>query len=90
MREVPVITAVVVTHNRPDELRLVIRALQAQTFPLARVLVVDNASPLPAVDVLAGFSDVEIIRNDNNTGGAGGFAFALDTAFVRRHRKLTP
>lgn len=80
MREVPVITAVVVTHNRPDELRLVIRALQAQTFPLARVLVVDNASPLPAVDVLAGFSGVEIIRNDNNTGGAGGFAFALDTA----------
>ena len=80
MRKLPAIIAVVVTHNRPDELKMVIQALKKQTFLLARILVVDNASLLPACEVLAGFSGVDIIRSEKNTGGAGGFAFALDEA----------
>ncbi|WP_374488232.1 glycosyltransferase [Zoogloea sp.] len=76
----PRVVAVVVTHSRPEELRLVVDALLGQSLPLTRILVVDNASPIPANQVLGTHPRVEIVRSDINTGGAGGFAFALETA----------
>ena len=74
------VTAVVVTHNRPEELRMVVSALLGQTVPVGRVLVIDNASPIPASEVLADYSGVEVVRSELNTGGAGGFAFAMQEA----------
>lgn len=74
------ITAVVVTHNRPTELIQVIAALQNQTYPPSRILVLDNASPIPAAQTLADFSGIDIVRSATNTGGAGGFALAMQTA----------
>jgi len=75
-----VVTAVVVTHNRPEELKMVISALVGQTTRPGRILIIDNASPVPATEVLADFQGVEVIRSEINTGGAGGFAFALQQA----------
>ena len=80
MSECSAVTAIVVTHNRADELKLVIRALQAQTVNLRSILVIDNASSLPATDILKEFIGVEVIRSETNTGGAGGFAFGLGEA----------
>lgn len=74
------ITAVVVTHNRPTELLQVIAALQNQTLRPARILVLDNASPIPATKTLENFSGIDIVRSATNTGGAGGFALAMQTA----------
>lgn len=74
------VIAVVVTHNRPEELRAVIGALLSQTVLPVRVLVVDNASPLPAAEVLVDFKGVDIVRSEVNSGGAGGFALALSEA----------
>jgi GT2 family glycosyltransferase len=74
------VTAVVVTHNRPEELKMVVAALVGQTMRPGRILIIDNASPIPAADVLADFVGVDVIRSEINTGGAGGFAFALQQA----------
>ncbi len=74
------VIAVVVTHNRPEELRLVVQALQRQTLSLTRILVLDNASAIPANDILADLPSVEVIRSAVNCGGAGGFALGIDTA----------
>jgi GT2 family glycosyltransferase len=76
------VVAVVVTHNRPDELRLVVRALQGQVRAPERILVLDNASTVSASNILANFPCVEIIRSEVNSGGAGGFAFGIEGALV--------
>ena len=72
--------AVVVTHNRPALLRQVVSALLGQSFPPHRILIVDNACLQPATEVLSDFSGVEVVRTEVNTGGAGGFALALQEA----------
>ena len=77
------ITAIVVAHNRPTELRMVVSALLGQSVPPSRILIIDNASQQPVAEVLAGFPNVEVIRSEVNTGGAGGFAFALQKALKR-------
>ena len=79
-QNIDLVTAVVVTHNRPEELRMVVSALFAQTAKVDRVLVIDNASPIPAAKILADFSQVQVVRSEVNTGGAGGFAFAVQEA----------
>lgn len=77
------VTAVVVTHNRPDDLKAVIRALLAQSRVPDRILVMDNASQPPAHVVLGSHPRVEIHRSDVNCGGAGGFAWGMAQALVR-------
>lgn len=74
------IIVVVVTHNRPDELKSVIASLNAQTYKPHSILVFDNASYLPAKELLPKQHYLEIIRSETNVGGAGGFASALQVA----------
>jgi GT2 family glycosyltransferase len=79
--------AVVVTYNRPKELRLVIESLLSQTKKVDRILVVDNASQPPATQTLSFLQDsqqVEIIRNTHNLGGAGGFATGIEAALKQQ------
>jgi len=77
------IVAVVVTHNRPDDLRKVVLALQKQSHPLDCILILDNASEVPAKATLSGFSGIEVVRSPVNTGGAGGFALGMEAALER-------
>lgn len=72
------VCAVVVTYDRPRELGLVVAALSTQNRMPDRILVLDNASRLPAAEVLQRFGGVEIIRNETNLGGAGAFAAGLE------------
>lgn len=74
------ITAVVVSHSRPDLLLKVVHALQEQTLPPDQILVVDNASEVPAAVRLQGDKRVSIIRSEDNLGGAGGFALGIRQA----------
>ena len=76
------VVAVVVTHNRPQELQQVINALINQTSRPERILVLDNASSIPASQTLAGFPAVDIIRSEINSGGAGGFALGMEHALA--------
>jgi rhamnopyranosyl-N-acetylglucosaminyl-diphospho-decaprenol beta-1,3/1,4-galactofuranosyltransferase len=82
--ERPRVAAVVVTHGRPEELRLVVAALCSQSRRPDRIIVFDNASPVPAAAVLGGCEGaLEVVRSDTNLGGAGGFAAGLRLAVDR-------
>jgi rhamnopyranosyl-N-acetylglucosaminyl-diphospho-decaprenol beta-1,3/1,4-galactofuranosyltransferase len=68
------VCAVVVTYNRKDLLRECLTALESQTRPVDRVLVIDNASTDGTPDVVRGeHPSVEYVRLPENRGGAGGF-----------------
>lgn len=77
------VAAAVVTYNRRELLGECLMALQAQTHPLERVLVIDNASTdgtpeyLTALGLLDG-PRIEYVRLPANLGGAGGFARAVE------------
>ena len=74
----PRVAAVVVTYNRPDDLERCLSALAEQSHPLARTLVIDNASDAPTAQVLARFPLVEVERLEENTGSSGGFAVGVE------------
>lgn len=78
MRSACRVVAVVVAHDRRDLLRDALDALAAQSRPVDRVVVVDNASSddsaAVAMEHPVGADVVELARN---TGGAGGFAVGL-------------
>jgi rhamnopyranosyl-N-acetylglucosaminyl-diphospho-decaprenol beta-1,3/1,4-galactofuranosyltransferase len=74
----PRVAAVVVTYNRPVELRLVVEALLTQSHPPDAVIVFDNGGPVAAAETLEDWAGaVDIIRGGENLGGAGGFAAGL-------------
>lgn len=77
------VVAAVVTHNRPELLRTVVDALLSQTTKPDSVLVVDNDSAMHASAVLGDLHKVEVIRQEVNLGGAGGFALAISEAMQR-------
>lgn len=79
----PRIVAVVVTWNRRDLLRESLDAVLGQTTRPARTVVVDNASTDSTAEMLADeHPDVEVVRLDTNTGGAGGFAAGIERALT--------
>ncbi|WP_169053760.1 glycosyltransferase [Agromyces sp. H66] len=80
----PRVVAVVVAYNRRDLLAEVLHALAAQRAPLARVVVVDNASTDDSADVARSAGRlVDLVSLPRNTGGAGGFAAGMAVALDR-------
>jgi rhamnopyranosyl-N-acetylglucosaminyl-diphospho-decaprenol beta-1,3/1,4-galactofuranosyltransferase len=73
------VIAVVVSHNRLEQLKLIITALQAQSIPLKKIIVVDNDSADGSPEWLMTQSDIIMIRQ-KNTGGAGGFKTGIQEA----------
>jgi len=69
----PRVTAVVVTFNRLRELKVCLNLLARQTYPPARVTVVDNQSTDGTAAWLETQPGLEIIRPTENMGSAGGF-----------------
>jgi GT2 family glycosyltransferase len=74
------VAAVVLTHNRHRLLLECLEALSAQTHPLARVHVIDNASTDGTREAVEGRPDVSYLRLDRNAGGAGGFSRGVEVA----------
>lgn len=63
------ITAVLLVYNQGENACRVIQAVKAQSYPVARILVVDNASPDGSADqVAAAHPDVELVRLQENLG----------------------
>jgi GT2 family glycosyltransferase len=75
-----VICAVIVTRDRLELLMQCLEALAAQTRPPDRILVVDNASGDGTREWLAGRGGVDVLRLEENVGGAGGFHAGLRAA----------
>ena len=79
----PRVTAVVVSYNRAELLEACLEALAAQTRPIDRVLVIDNASTDRSREVARAVPGVEVLELTQNTGGAGGFVVGLAAALER-------
>lgn len=71
------IAALVVTHNRKDEVVTVLDNLLIQTRKLDFVLVVDNGSDDGTSAVLSAYKEQIHVITQNNRGGAGGFSAGL-------------
>ena len=71
---------VIVTYNRLELLKECLACVCGQTIPFSRVIVVDNHSTDGTAEYLASRSDVEVIRETENLGGAGGFYDGLQRA----------
>ena len=85
MPAAPRVCAAVVTYNRAQLLVECLDAVLAQTHPVDRLLIVDNASTDGTEAALRdrGLLDrpeVEYLRLEENLGGAGGFARAVEVA----------
>jgi rhamnopyranosyl-N-acetylglucosaminyl-diphospho-decaprenol beta-1,3/1,4-galactofuranosyltransferase len=81
----PSVVAALVTYNRKDLLMEAVEAVLAQTHPVERLFIVDNASTDGSPDLLRDRGvldrpDVELVRMPHNVGGAGGFARAVEVA----------
>ena len=83
----PVVALVVVTHNRAQYLKRVLRSIKAQTVLskcIQSVVVVDNASSDETSLVLQEFSNelknLHVVHSLENIGGAGGFALGIEYA----------
>jgi len=72
------VAALVVTHNRLDQLQTTVTRLLSE--PIDHVLVVDNASTDQTAAWLASQSDprLQVVSCAKNLGGAGGFAHGMD------------
>jgi GT2 family glycosyltransferase len=80
------VAAVVVTFNRKELLCECLDALLAQTYPVSRIVLIDNASSDGTAELLAekGYLENEIfdyLRLPVNSGGAGGFHEGVKRAF---------
>jgi GT2 family glycosyltransferase len=80
------VCAVVVTYNRKELLSEVLDALLAQTQPVDRILIIDNASTDGTSEFLQANRHVdptvvEYVRLPVNLGGAGGFKTGIKRAF---------
>lgn len=73
----------VVAYNRRDLLRESLDGLCAQSYPVAEIVVVDNASTDDSAAVARTHpAGVDLVRLETNTGGAGGFAVGIARAIV--------
>ncbi|WP_371151695.1 glycosyltransferase family 2 protein [Buchananella felis] len=78
------VAAVVVTYNRRELLQKTLRALDAQTTPPEKIIVIDNASTDDTWQTLQGWESktpLEAFRLAKNTGGAGGFYAGMEIAY---------
>jgi len=80
----PRVCAVIPTYNRRDLLLETVAGLVAQDRPCDRIMVLDNASDDGTGEaVRTAHPDIEVIRNEHNTGSAGGFSGAAEWAVER-------
>lgn len=84
------IIAITVTYNRTSTLKKCLTALLSQSYPVNRILVVDNCSQEHEREKLKtyiqGKDKIEVIWLSENSGGAGGFEIGMYQA----HKKYDP
>jgi GT2 family glycosyltransferase len=80
MPQSPTLAALVVTMNRPDQIRETVARLRAEEVDY--IVIVDNGSDTKTRDWLRALDNDQtlILLSERNLGGAGGFALALTEA----------
>ncbi|GAB3804715.1 glycosyltransferase [Humibacter antri] len=83
------VVAVVVAYNRRELLLECLDALRLQTRCLEATVVVDNGSTDGTSIAVGGrFAEVDLVRLEANTGGAGGFAVGIERAVTTQRADL--
>lgn len=84
------VAVVVVTYNRAHLLRGMLTGLAALRRPPEAVIVVDNASTDDTASVLEAVEDLplQVIRSEDNLGGAGGFHLGMEAAFQQGYDRI--
>ena len=81
-----VIIAVIVTYNRLELLKEAINSIRIQTYPIDKMIIVDNASTDGTRIYLEKQLEYDhrliYIRLNQNTGGAGGFHIGIEKAYT--------
>jgi rhamnopyranosyl-N-acetylglucosaminyl-diphospho-decaprenol beta-1,3/1,4-galactofuranosyltransferase len=82
------VAVLVLTRNRRDLLLECLRGLDAQTVPVDRIVIVDNASDDGTPELLRergvlDRDDVVYSRLEENSGGAGGYAHGIELALAQ-------
>lgn len=68
-----IISAVVATTNRKEDLRKCLKSLSDQSFTNLEIIVVDNGGDIPLSPwIKKSFPKVKVVRTDKNLGAAGG------------------
>ncbi|UMG93212.1 glycosyltransferase family 2 protein [Nocardioides sp. TF02-7] len=81
------VAVVVVTYNRAELLETMLAGLARLDPAPDTVIVVDNASSDRTPEVLAA-ADVQVVRSEENLGGAGGFRLGVRTAYEQGHDRI--
>jgi glycosyltransferase involved in cell wall biosynthesis len=78
----PGITVCIVTYNQGEMLRGAIQSVLSQTYRDMKVVVLDDASPDSASEIVASFDDprLKYIRHDKNIGALANWNYAIDCA----------
>ncbi|OUE26345.1 N-glycosyltransferase [Clavibacter michiganensis] len=85
----PRVVAVVVAWNRRELVAATLAALEAQTAPLHRIVVIDNGSTDGSAEMVEErFPGVALTRLGRNTGGAGGFTAGIERAVTAHDAEL--
>ncbi len=83
------VVAVTVTFNRVNTLQKTLEALESQTYPLDKIIVVDNCSKeenkKQIVELIQGKENIEVLWMADNLGGAGGFENGMRHAKDKYH-----
>lgn len=70
--DLPLVSVVIPTYDRPDLLIQAVASVQDQTYPNLELIVVDDHSPTPAAETLAAAGantpDLHLVRHETNRG----------------------
>ena len=76
------VSVIVVTYNRKALLMECLEALNRQTYPIQKIILIDNASTDGTKEEVEAsrYNNIDYVLMDKNTGGAGGFYRGLEKA----------
>jgi len=75
------VNAAIVAYNRPDSIVMLVESLLGQTYPVNRIVIIDNSGTDEVEDALRSQGDrLYYRRMTENVGSAGGFNRAIDEA----------
>jgi rhamnopyranosyl-N-acetylglucosaminyl-diphospho-decaprenol beta-1,3/1,4-galactofuranosyltransferase len=74
------VAVAILTHNRPDDLAVVLTSLAGQTTKPDSVVIVDNGTDVVDLEPFRSLLDIRYVKSEANLGGAGGFSLAILTA----------
>jgi glycosyltransferase involved in cell wall biosynthesis len=77
--ELPLVSIIIPTYNRPADLQRVLAAVRAQTYPAIEAIVVNDAGS-PVDDVVAAFPFARLINQDRNGGAIRAVATGMNNA----------